>query len=501
VRPTVKAGAARAAAVRPAAAKAGSNGDRPAASPKDTIANARRLGLKIVDLKFVDLLGTWQHFSMPLVELTEEVFSEGAGFDGSSIRGFQAIHESDMLLIPDPASAVVDPACEVPTLSLVCNVVDPLTREPYSRDPRYIAQKAEAFLRATGIAELSYWGPEAEFFVFDSVRFDQDQRGGFYAIDSDEGIWNSGQNGRPNLGHRPRWKEGYFPVAPADTLQDFRSEVVLKLAEAGIPVEVHHHEVATAGQCEIDMRFQSLVRMADQMMMYKYIVKTVARDHGKTATFMPKPLWGDNGSGMHVHQSLWKDGQTLMHDAKGYAGLSQLARYYVGGLLAHAPALLALVAPTANSYHRLVPGFEAPVNLVYSQRNRSAAVRIPMYSGSPKAKRIEFRCPDPACNPYLAFSAMLLAGIDGIRRKLDPGEPADYDLFEGHHGNGRPIKQVPGSLPEALAALEADHAFLLQGDVFTVDVLEAWVSHKRAKEIDPLRLRPHPYEFYLYYDV
>jgi len=473
-----------------------------ATSPKEVIEFARKNGLKIVDFKFVDLPGTWQHFSAVIDQLDESLFAEGIGFDGSSIRGFQAIHESDMLLIPDPTSAIVDPVCTVPTLSLTCDVIDPLTREPYSRDPRYIAQKAEAYLKSTGIADASYWGPEAEFFIFDHVSFDQNQYSGFYAIDSEEGIWNTGSNGgKANLGHRPRWKEGYFPVAPADTLQDIRSEIVLKLMEVGIPVEVHHHEVATAGQCEIDMRFDTLVSMADHLMIYKYIIKNIALAHGKTATFMPKPLWGDNGSGMHVHQSLWKEGKTLMADPKGYAGLSQLSKYYIGGLLKHAPALLALVAPTVNSYHRLVPGFEAPVNPVYSRRNRSAAVRIPMYTENPKAKRIEFRCPDPSCNPYLAFSAMLMAGLDGIQNKIDPGEPADYDLFERHGQNGHgPVKQVPGSLPEALAALEADHAFLLKSDVFTKDVLQTWVEMKRGKEIDPMRLRPHPYEFYLYYD-
>jgi glutamine synthetase len=471
-------------------------------SGKDVIEFAKKEGLKIVDFKFVDLPGTWQHFSATIGELTPEVFDEGIGFDGSSIRGFQAIHESDMLLMPDAGTAIVDPVSKVPTLSLTCTVRDPLTLEPYSRDPRHIALKAEAHLKSSGIADVSYWGPEAEFFVFDSVSFEQNQHSAYYAIDSDEGIWNSGRNGSANLAHRPRWKEGYFPVAPADTLQDFRSEVVLKLVEAGVPVEVHHHEVATAGQCEIDMRFGSLVSMADNMMIYKYVIKNMALAAGKTATFMPKPLWGDNGSGMHVHQSLWKDGKTLMADKDGYAGLSQLARFYIGGLLKHAPALLALVAPTVNSYHRLVPGFEAPVNLVYSRRNRSAAVRIPMYSENPKAKRIEFRCPDPSCNPYLAFAAMLMAGLDGIENEIDPGTPADYDLFEAHgaNGHGKP-KQVPGSLPEALAALEADNEFLLKGDVFTRDVLETWVDYKRTKEIDPMRLRPHPYEFYLYYDA
>lgn len=467
-------------------------------SPKEVLAYAREQGLKIVDYKFIDLPGTWQHFSSPISELTEDVFSEGVGFDGSSIRGFQQIHESDMLLMPDPNTAIVDPVCTVPTLSIVCDVFDPVTHEPYSRDPRYIARKAEAYLRQTGIADVSYWGPEAEFFIFDSVRYDQNQYSAFYAIDSEEGIWNSGKDGG-NLGHKPRWKEGYFPVAPADQLQDFRSEVILKLIEAGVEVEIHHHEVATAGQCEIDMRFDTLIKMADNLLMYKYVIKNMAKMFGKTATFMPKPIWGDNGSGMHVHQSLWRDGQTLMADAAGYAGLSQLAKYYIGGLLKHAPALLAITSPTVNSYHRLVPGFEAPVNLVYSRRNRSAAVRIPMYSENPVAKRIEFRCPDPATNPYLAFSAMLLAGLDGIQRKIDPGEPADYDLFE--HRNGHAVRQVPGSLPEALAALQADHKFLLAGDVFTPDVLDTWIEYKRTKEIDPMRLRPHPYEFYLYYDA
>ncbi|NTU63954.1 MAG: type I glutamate--ammonia ligase, partial [Chloroflexi bacterium] len=425
------------------------------------------------------------------------IFAEGLGFDGSSIRGFQHIHESDMLLMPDPSTVVVDPICKIPTLSLICDVVDPITHVPYSRDPRNIAKKAEAYLKTTGVADQSYWGPEAEFFIFDSVRFDQNQYSGYYFIDSEEGIWNSGREGA-NLGHRPRWKEGYFPVAPADQLQDFRSEVILRLMAAGVPVEVHHHEVATAGQCEIDMRFSTLVSMADHLLMYKYVIKNVAREYGKTATFMPKPLFGDNGSGMHVHQSLWKGGKTLMADPKGYAGLSQLAKWYIGGLLKHAPALLAITSPSVNSYHRLVPGYEAPVNLAYSSRNRSAAVRIPMYSGSPKAKRLEFRCPDPTCNPYLAFSAMLLAGLDGITNKIDPGEPADYDIFE--HKDSK-IKQVPGSLPEALKALEADHKFLLAGDVFTQDVIDTWIEYKITREVDPIRLRPHPYEFYLYYDA
>ncbi len=466
-------------------------------SPKDAVAFAKEHGVKIVDVKFIDLPGTWQHFSIPVEDFTEDIFAEGLGFDGSSIRGFQQIHESDMLLMPDSTTTVVDPICKIPTLSVICDVVDPLTHEPYSRDPRNIARKAEAYLKTTGIADQSYWGPEAEFFIFDSVRFDQNQYSGYYFIDSDEGIWNSGKEGA-NLGHRPRWKEGYFPVAPADQLQDFRSDVILRLIAAGVPVEVHHHEVATAGQCEIDMRFSPLVTMADHLLMYKYVIKNVAKEYGKTATFMPKPIYGDNGSGMHVHQSLWKGGQTLMADPAGYAGLSQLAKWYIGGLLKHAPALLAITSPSVNSYHRLVPGYEAPVNLAYSSRNRSAAVRIPMYSNSPKAKRLEFRCPDPSCNPYLAFSAMLLAGLDGIQNQIDPGQPADYDIFE--HKDSK-IKQVPGSLPEALNALAADHDFLLAGNVFTKDVIDTWIDYKFTREVDPVRLRPHPYEFYLYYDA
>lgn len=481
----------------------GSHGSsaRTIATGKDVIEFAKAQGLKVVDVKFVDLPGTWQHFTIPLSELEEDTFVSGLGFDGSSIRGFQAIHESDMLLIPDPRTAVADPACSIPTLSLVCNVVDPVRREPYSRDPRYVAQKAESYLKSTGIATTSFFGPEAEFFVFDSVRFDQNQHSGFYFVDSDEGIWNSGRenNGTKNLGNRTRNKEGYFPVAPADSLQDLRSEMVLRMIEAGIPIETHHHEVATAGQCEIDMRFDSLTNMADKLMLYKYIVRTVARAHGKTATFMPKPLFGDNGSGMHCHQSLWKDDEPLFYDANGYAQLSQTALWYIGGLLKHAPALLALLAPTTNSYRRLVPGFEAPVNLVYSQRNRSAAVRIPMYSVSPKAKRIEFRPPDPSCNPYLAFSAMMMAGVDGIQNKIDPGQPMDMDLYESEEG--KHVRQVPGSLAETLSALEADHEFLLKGDVFTRDLIETYIAMKRAKDVDPVRLRPHPYEFFLYYDA
>lgn len=466
-----------------------------AKTPKQVLAYAKANGAKFVDFKFVDLPGTWQHFSSTIDELSEDLFEEGIGFDGSSIRGFQAIHESDMLLFPDPATAVMDPFTAHPTLSLICTVRDPLTGDAYSRDPRYIALKAVDYLKQSGVGDVSYWGPEAEFFVFDSVSYEQTNNAGHYSVDQAEAIWNSG---KPGLGHNVRWKEGYFPVSPGDTLQDLRSEMVSVMQDCGIAVEVHHHEVATAGQCEIDMRFGDLVGMADSLLMYKYIVKNVAKRHGKTATFMPKPIWGDNGSGMHVHQSIWKAGTNLFFDKKGYALLSKTALHYIGGLLKHAPALLAICAPTVNSYHRLVPGFEAPVNIAYSRRNRSAAVRIPMYSTSPKSKRLEFRCPDPSTNPYLAFSAMLMAGLDGIRNKIDPGEPADFDIYEAHDTK---IKQVPGSLAESLAALEADHDFLLQGGVFTADVIETWVSMKRSKEIDPIRLRPHPYEFVLYYDA
>jgi glutamine synthetase len=480
---------------------AASNGNAKAAAARthDLIRSAE---LAIVDLKFVDLPGVWQHFSIPAEQFTDELFSEGIGFDGSSIRGFQHIHESDMLLIADPSTAIVDPACTIPTLSLVCNVFDPLTRRPYTRDPRHVAQKAERYLTDSGIADISYWGPEAEFFIFDNIRFDAAAQFCYHFVDSDEGIWNSGvDNGTPNLGHRPRWKEGYFPVSPADTLQDIRSEIVLKMIAAGIDVEVHHHEVATGGQNEIDMRFGPLTQMADHLMLYKYIIKNVARAHGKTATFMPKPLYGDNGSGMHCHQSLWKGKENLFYDAKGYALISQTAKWYIGGLLAHSPALLGLCAPTTNSYRRLVPGFEAPVNLIYSQRNRSAGVRIPVYSKSVASKRIEYRCPDASCNPYLAFAAMLMAGLDGVRNRIDPGQPLDKDLYDLEPSDAAKVKQVPGSLSETLDALEADHEFLLEGDVFTPDLIETWIDYKRTKEVDVMRLRPHPYEFYLYYDT
>jgi glutamine synthetase len=461
----------------------------------------KQQNIQVVDVKFTDLPGTWQHFSIPAATLDEGMVHEGLGFDGSSIRGFQAINESDMLLMPDLSTAFVDPVLEVPTLSITCDIYDPITLEPYSRDPRFIAFKAEEYLKTTGIATTSCWGPEAEFFIFNSVRFDQNAHEGYYHIDAEEGIWNAGRNGTPNLGHRPRHKEGYFPVPPADRLQDVRSKIMMALIAAGIPVEVQHHEVATAGQAEIDFRFGSLVQTADRMLAYKYIVKNVCHNLGYTATFMPKPLFGDNGSGMHVHQSLWKNDTPLFFDAKGYALLSDTARWYIGGLITHAPALLGLCAPTTNSYRRLVPGFEAPVNLMYSQRNRSAICRIPTYSSSPKARRVEFRAPDPSCNPYLAFAAMLMAGLDGIRRKIEPPTPIDEDLYELHDERKAAIKTVPGSLAEALTALENDHAFLLEGEVFTPDVISTWIEMKRTKDLPAVNLRPHPYEFFLYYDA
>ncbi len=458
--------------------------------------------VQIVDLRFADLPGLMQHFSIPAHELTEEGFDEGFGFDGSSIRGFQEIQESDMILVPDPGTAVLDPFRTHPTLILNCFVKDPVTGEPYTRDPRHVAAKAEKHLEGSGIAQLSYWGPEAEFYIFDSVRFDQNQHSSYYYVDAVEGAWNSGaEEGGRNLGYKPRYKEGYFPVPPTDHYQDLRSEMALALEAAGIPVEVQHHEVGTAGQAEIDIRFGTLLETADRLMLFKYIIKNTALKHGKTVTFMPKPIFQDNGSGMHTHQSLWTDGVPLFYDESGYAQLSDLGRWYIGGLLAHAPALTAFTNPTTNSYRRLVPGYEAPVNLVYSQRNRSAAARIPLYSRSPKAKRVEFRVPDPSCNPYLAFAAMLMAGLDGVRNKIEPPAPLDKDLYELPPEELAEVPQVPGSLDEALAALEADHEFLLEGDVFTQDVIDTWLAYKREREIDAVRLRPHPWEFHLYYDI
>ena len=470
-------------------------------TPSDVIALAKEKKLKIVDFKFMDLPGMWQHFSMPISALTEDLFEEGIGFDGSSIRGFQLIHESDMLLFPDPATAIVDPACKIDTLSLVCNIKDPVTLESYTRDVRHVAQKAEAYLKSTGIADTSFWGPEAEFYLLNDIRYGQDQHSAYYFVDSVEGSWNTGRDEGPNLGYKPRYKEGYFPVPPSDSLQDVRSEIILKMIECGIDVEVHHHEVGTGGQGEIDMRYDTLTRMGDKMALYKYIIKNIARAHNLTATFMPKPLFEDNGSGMHIHQSLWKDNQNIFFDAQGYSLLSETALYYIGGLLKHAPSLCALIAPTTNSYKRLVPGFEAPVNIAYSQRNRSACVRIPIYHKSPQSKRVEFRTPDPSCNPYLAFSALLMAGLDGIQNKIHPGNPVDKDLYDLEPEDMDAIDSTPSSLSEALDALEDDHEYLLKGDVFTQDVIDSWVTYKHENEVDAINLRPHPYEFHLYYDI
>jgi glutamine synthetase len=466
-----------------------------------TVADVIEMGkeVKMVDLRFTDLLGMWHHFSLPARELVEDLFEEGIGFDGSSIRAFQEIHESDMILIPDPSTAFMDPIFEVPTLVITCDIYDPVTRQPYTRDARYVAKKAEAYLKQTGIADVSYWGPEAEFFLFDSVSYGGTGYAAFYSIDSVEGWWNSGEDG--GLGGQIPPKRGYFPVPPTDTKQDVRSRIVLALESVGVEVEVHHHEVATAGQAEIDLRFTTLTRMADSVMIYKYLVKNVARQHGLTATFMPKPLFEDNGSGMHVHQSLWTGDTNVFYDEAGYAQLSDTAKYYIGGLLKHAPALLGICAPTTNSYRRLVPGFEAPVNLAYSQRNRSAVCRIPVYSKSPRAKRIEFRAPDPACNPYLCFAALLMAGLDGVQNQIDPGEPMDKDLYDLPPEEAALVKQVPGSLAAVLDALEADYEFLLKGDVFTPDLLEAYIAYKRGTEVDSVRMRPHPHEFTLYFDI
>jgi glutamine synthetase len=470
-------------------------------TPAEVLRLAQDEGIEIVDFRFCDLPGLMQHFSVPVGQLTEEAFEDGYGFDGSSIRGFQEIQESDMILVPDPTTAVVDPFRQHNTLNINCFVRDPVTGEPYSRDPRYVAKKAEDYLTSTGIADTAYFGPEAEFFIFDDVRFGQDQRSAMYSVDSVEGIWNSTKDEGPNLGFKPRYKEGYFPVPPMDHFQDIRSEMVLTMEKLGIEIEVQHHEVGTAGQAEIDMRFDTLLSMADKLMLYKYVVKNVARAHGRSATFMPKPLFQDNGSGMHTHQSLWKGGEPLMYSETGYAGLSDLARWYIGGLLTHARSILAFAAPTTNSYKRLVPGYEAPVNLVYSQRNRSASVRIPLYSKSPKAKRLEFRCPDPSCNPYLAFSAMLMAGLDGIQNRIEPPDPVDKDLYDLPPEQLAAVPQVPSSLEEALDCLEADQDYLKAGGVFTNDLIDTWIAYKRLHEVDEIRLRPHPWEFMLYYDI
>ena len=470
-------------------------------TPKDVLALAKEKGCEILDLRFMDFPGMWQNTSYPISELTEDAFEDGYGFDGSSIRGWQAINESDMLLIPQPETAFIDPFLAHQTLALICNIQDPITRQDYTRDPRNIAKKAVRHMQDSGVADTAFIGPEAEFFVFDNIQYDANEHESYYFLDSREGIWNSGavEEGG-NLGHKIRYKEGYFPTPPTDTLMDIRSEMVLHMIEAGIDVECHHHEVATGGQCEIDMRFSPLVGMADKLMKYKYIVKNTAHRHGKTATFMPKPVWNDNGSGMHTHLSLWKDNQPLFA-GDGYAGLSDMALHAIGGILKHANSICAFTNPSTNSYKRLVPGFEAPVNLAMSQRNRSASVRIPVYSPSPKAKRLEFRCPDPSCNPYLAFSAMLMAALDGIANKTDPGQPLDVNIYDLSPEEAEGIPQTPGSLEEALGALEDDHAYLLKGDVFTKDVIETWIEYKTENEVDALKLRPHPYEFCMYYDI
>ena len=456
--------------------------------------------IKFVDLKFMDFPGQWQHFTIPISQFDMSSFEDGFGFDGSSIRGWKPINESDMLIIPDPNTMFFDPFIEAPTISLICDVYEPATKEKYTRCPRNIAQKAEAYLISTGIADTVYYGPEAEFFIFDDVRFDSRPNGSFYMVDSVEGRWNSGREENPNLGYKPRYKEGYFPVPPTDALMDLRNEMVLNLIACGVDVEAQHHEVASGGQCEIDLRFAPLVKAADQLLMFKYIVKNTAKKNNRTVTYMPKPIFGDNGSGMHVHTSLWKKGKPLFAGS-GYAGLSELALYFIGGLLKHAPSLLAFTNPTTNSYKRLVPGFEAPVNLAYSQRNRSASIRIPMYSSSPKSKRIEFRCPDPSANPYLAFSAMLMAGLDGIINRIDPGEPLDKDIYDMPPEELKNVPSTPDSLQEALKALAKDHEYLLKGDVFTEDVIETWIKYKIEKEVKPMALQPHPFEFGLYYDV
>ena len=469
-------------------------------TPQDVLALCREKDIKAVDFRFMDFPGIWQHFTIPVGKLDEDLFEEGLGFDGSSIRGWQAINESDMLLIPQPETAFIDPFTKLATLCMICNVQDPITREDYTRDPRNVARKVVNYLKSTGIADTVFIGPEAEFFVFDDVRFDQTPSHGFYSLDSVEAEWNRGTDEGPNLGHKLRHKEGYFPCPPADKFMDLRNEMMQTMIDCGLDVECQHHEVATAGQAEIDLKFNDLVKMGDDLCLYKYIVKNVAHQHGRTATFMPKPLFGDNGSGMHIHISFWKGGEPLFAGSK-YAGLSDDALFAIGGILKHAPALLAITNPTTNSYKRLVPGYEAPVNLAYSQRNRSASCRIPMYSPSPKAKRIEFRCPDPSCNPYLAFAALTMACIDGIQNKIDPGEPLDKNIYDLAPEELAKVPTTPGSLGAALDALEKDHEFLLRGDVFTEDVISTWIAYKRENEVDAINLRPHPYEFCLYYDI
>jgi glutamine synthetase len=471
-----------------------------AKTPDDILRMIRDQNIQMIDLKFIDLPGIWQHFTCYYDQLSESSFTEGVPFDGSSIRGWKTINESDMAMVPDPNTAWIDPFMEVPTLSMICSIKEPRSGQPYDRCPRSIAQKAIEFLRKTGIGDEAYFGPEAEFYIFDSVTYDQGINFGHYEVDSGEGLWNTGRKEEGgNLGYKIRNKQGYFPVSPSDVYQDLRTEMLLTMAKCGLPVEKHHHEVGTGGQAELGFRFASLVDAADYLMTYKYVIKNVAKKYGKTVTFMPKPLFGDNGSGMHTHQSIWKNGQPTFY-GDGYANLSQLALHYIGGLLHHAPALLAITNPTTNSYKRLVPGYEAPVNLAYSQGNRSASIRIPLTGTNPKAKRLEFRCPDASTNPYLAFSAMLMAGIDGIKNQIDPGAPMDKDIYSLSPEELAKIPSTPGSLLEALENLEKDHQFLLQGDVFSEDLIKTWISYKLDVEVLPVSIRPHPYEFALYYD-
>lgn len=470
------------------------------AAIKNVFAMIKKHDVKMIDVRFTDLPGQWQHFSIPVSKFSEKSFEEGLGFDGSSIRGWQSINESDMLAFPDPTTANIDPFIKTKSLSMICDIYDPITKQPYSRDPRHIARKAVDYLRSTKIAEMAYFGPEAEFFILDHVAYNVNEYSSWYKIDSREGFWNTGSELEANLGHKIRLKEGYFPVPPADSTNDVRNSMVEYLIAAGIEVETQHHEVATGGQAEIDFKYSPIVKCADDLMMFKYIVKNTARAYGKTATFMPKPLFNDNGSGMHTHQSLWTNSKPLFA-GKEYAGLSKMALYYIGGLLKHAPALLALTNPTTNSYKRLVPGYEAPVNLAYSKRNRSAAIRIPMYSDNPKTKRVEFRCPDGTSNPYLAFAAMLMAGIDGVINKIDPGQPMERDIYHMSEKELRNIPQAPDNLEQAIHKLRKDHEFLKQGDVFTDDLIDTWINYKIENEVKPMALRPHPYEFHLYYEV
>ena len=470
-------------------------------TPAELLKQIKDLDIKMVDMRFTDVPGTTHHFTIPIKFLEEDIFEDGLGFDGSSVRGFQAIENSDMIVVPDVTTAYIDPFFSEKTIAFYCDIKDPITKENYSRDPRNIAKKAEGYLKSSGMGDTAYFGPEAEFFIFNDVKYDSGSNFAFHEVDSNEGTWNTGKDEGPNLGHKPRHKEGYFPLPPVDSMHDVRTEMVMTMQDIGLTVEAHHHEVATGGQQEIDLEFAPLVSMADDLMKYKYVVKNVAKLHGLSATFMPKPLFGDNGSGMHVHQSIWKDGDTLMYKKGNYADLSDIALNYIGGILKHAPALLAFCAPTTNSYKRLVPGFEAPVNIAYSQRNRTASVRIPTYSSSPKSKRMEFRCPDPTANPYLAFAAMLMAGLDGVKNKIDPGEPTDINIYEAPADVLAKIPSTPGSLAEALDALEKDHGFLLEGDVFTKDLIETYINYKRENEVNPVNIQPHPHEFKLYYDA